>query len=502
LESFTLVIIKSSGESVDLSAWGENSGLKRIIIVAKSNLRGDFSPLTGLPYSCLATDYPLSGAVWNGLIDQVTTPVMVTVAAEGDMVIEPEAVRRLVSSAGKSSSSLIYSNYVIQESRGTFECPTIDYQLGSIRDDFDFGPVRAWSMDAVRHARFRFGPLENTVYGALYDLRLRTSVVQLPKRIPEPLYCCRRDDRGPTGLGRFDYLDPQRRLPQKEMEQLATDHLKRIGAYLAPEFLPVSVSDNEFPLEASIIIPVRNRQKTIAEAVGSALEQKTDFSFNVIVVDNHSDDGTTRILERLADEHDQLVHMIPEQQDLGIGGCWNLAVQSEHCGRIAVQLDSDDLYADMKTLQTIVDKMNEGPYAMVVGSYRLVDFDLNEIPPGLIDHREWTRDNGRNNLLRVNGLGAPRAFDTAIFRRHPMPNVSYGEDYAVGLRISRYYEVGRIYEPVYLCRRWEDNSDADLPIEVKNRYDSYKDRLRSEEILARQQMNRIEYPNKPSVSSE
>jgi glycosyltransferase involved in cell wall biosynthesis len=267
------------------------------------------------------------------------------------------------------------------------------------------------------------------------------------------------------------------------MERIATEHLKRIGAYLEPDFQPVPVTSDRFPVRASVVIPIRNRERTVLDAVKSVLGQKTDFDFNVIVVDNHSTDRTTELLRSVADRH--LVHLIPERRDLGIGGCWNEAIYSERCGRYAVQLDSDDLYAHENVLQRIVNELKSGPYAMVIASYTMVDFALKEISPGLIDHREWTRENGRNNALRINGLGAPRAFDTAIVRRIGFPNVSYGEDYAVALRISRDYEIGRIYDSVYQCRRWEGNTDTALPLETANRYDAYKDWIRTTEIRAR-----------------
>ena len=356
--------------------------------------------------------------------------------------------------------------------------PRIDYQLGSIRDNFDFGPVVALSMPKARQA----GIAGDLKWGALYDLRLRLSLNHPIVRIPEPLYGASLDDTRPTGEKQFDYVDPRNRDYQVEMEQIATGHLKRIGAWLEPHFEQVSNSE-PFPVKASVIIPVRNRERTISDAVRSALSQRTDFPFNVIVVDNHSTDRTSETLRGISDI--RLKHLTPVRRDLGIGGCWNEAIYSTDCGQYAVQLDSDDLYIEEGVLGRIVAKLEEGPYAMVVGSYTMVDFSLQEIPPGLIDHREWTRDNGRNNALRINGLGAPRAFSTSILRRIGFPNVSYGEDYAVALRISREYEIGRIYESLYLCRRWEGNSDSALPREVANRYDSYKDWLRTLEIQAR-----------------
>jgi len=276
------------------------------------------------------------------------------------------------------------------------------------------------------------------------------------------------------------------------MEDVFIDHLKKIGAYLAPDTVRDVVqfqTVDRFPVAASVVIPVRNRKDTIADAIKSALSQNTDFSFNVIVVDNHSTDGTTALLSNLAKKYDKLKHLVPLRTDLGIGGCWNEALISDHCGQYAVQLDSDDLYASSSTLQRIVDMLRQGPYAMVIGSYTIVNFDLEEIPPGLIDHREWTDKNGQNNALRINGLGAPRAFHTNIMRDIKFLNVSYGEDYAVGLRICREYRIGRIYESLYLCRRWPGNTDAALSMEAKNRNDSFKDKVRSDEIIARQQLN-------------
>jgi hypothetical protein len=357
--------------------------------------------------------------------------------------------------------------------------PRIDYQKGSIRDGFDFGPVIGLSVAAARQS----GIGGHWNWGGLYDLRLRISEKYPIVRIPEPLYTAPMANGNAAGQDRFDYVDPRNRRYQLEVENIATAHLKRIGAWLPPRFAPVPVVEQTFPVKASIIIPVRNRELTILDAVRSALAQRADFDFNVIVVDNHSTDRTTEILRNVGDA--RVKHAVPACKDLGIGGCWNEAIHSGDCGQYAVQLDSDDLYANEGVLARLVAELEAGPYAMVIGSYTVVDFSLKEISPGLIDHREWTRDNGRNNALRVNGLGAPRAFHTALLRRIGFPNVSYGEDYAVALRISRDYEIGRIYESVYLCRRWEGNSDRALPLSVANQYDSYKDWLRTIEIQAR-----------------
>jgi len=360
--------------------------------------------------------------------------------------------------------------------------PRIDYQPGSIRDNFDFGAVIAVRAKAIAN-------LTESRFGGLYDLRLRISESGSLVRIPEPLYASSVSDSRPSGQKQFDYVDPKNREYQIEMESIATDHLKRIGAWLEPRFNTVPSPTERYPVRASIVIPVRNRERTILNAVESALGQTADFDFNLIVVDNHSTDRTTEILRGVGDS--RLVHIVPERRDLGIGGCWNAAVYSSHCGRYALQLDSDDLYANDRVLERIVGALEGGPYAMVIASYTMVDFSLKQIPPGLVDHREWTRENGRNNALRINGLGAPRAFDTSVLRAIGFANVSYGEDYAVALRISRDYEIGRIYDSVYLCRRWEGNTDSALPLDMVNRYDTYKDWVRTVEIRSRQRKNQL-----------
>lgn len=358
----------------------------------------------------------------------------------------------------------------------------IDYTAGSLRDTFDFGPVVAVSVPLARAAGLAGG----LRFSALYDLRLRLSERAPVVRVPEPLYASGPLETRPSGEAQFDYVDPRNREVQVERERVATEHLARLGALLPPEFAAVPPCEDAFPVAASVVIPVRNRERTVLDAVASALSQQAPFPFNVLVVDNHSTDGTTEMLRGVRDP--RLVHVVPERRDLGIGGCWDEAVFHPRCGRYAVQLDSDDLYAGDGVLTRIVGKLEAGPYAMVIGSYTMVDFDLTEIPPGLVDHREWTRENGRNNALRVNGFGAPRAFDVSVLRQVGIPNVSYGEDYAVCLRLSREYEIGRIWESVYLCRRWEGNSDSALPLETQNRYDAYKDWLRTVEIAARRRM--------------
>ena len=334
---------------------------------------------------------------------------------------------------------------------------------------------------------------EDYSWGALYDLRLRMKKIV---HVNEYLYTEIETDNRKSGEKQFDYVDPRNRDVQIVMEKICTEHLKRIGAYLEPVFkepdaeaLGVVRGEDGLPegcpVTASVVIPVYNRVRTVRDAVESALAQKCDFSFNVIVVDNHSTDGTTELLEEIASEDNRLVHIVPAKYDLGIGGCWNLAVHNEHCGEYAVQLDSDDVYSGPDTLAKIVEAFREQRCAMVVGTYQMTDFNMNPIPPGIIDHKEWTETNGRNNALRINGLGAPRAFWTPLLRRINLPNTSYGEDYALGLRISREYRIGRIYDVLYCCRRWEGNSDAALDIEKVNANNLYKDRIRTWELEAR-----------------
>lgn len=432
-----------------------------------------------------------SGAGINRVLDETRSRYLLIILPGERIEPGQRAVERMVSVAADSGAGLVYSDFRDDLGGEIKDHPLIDYQPGSIRDAFDFGSMILLSKEAAAEALAAHGPVDEQLkWGGLYDLRLKLSIGSQLIRIPEPLYTRIPVDRRASGERQFDYVDPRQRDYQIEMERVATDHLKRTGAYLRPEFEPLPEAETGFPVKASVVIPVRNRERTVKEAALSALGQNTGFDFNVIVVDNHSTDATTRILADLARDDPRLVHLIPERADLGIGGCWNEAVYSPHCGRYAVQLDSDDLYADGRTLERIVVKFDDGPYAMVIGSYTIVDFELQPIPPGVIDHREWTRENGRNNALRINGLGAPRAFYVPALRRLGVPNTSYGEDYAVALRMTRHYEIGRIYEPIYFARRWEGNSDAQLALIASNRHDTYKDRLRTVEILARQRMNR------------
>ncbi len=396
-------------------------------------------------------------------------------------------LKRMVEVAVSCNASMVYANYAVVAANTLEPHPTIDYALGSVRDDFDFGRLALVSTACLREAMAAIGDYK---YAGWYALRLALSRIALPVRIPETLYVVDNTDSRTSGERQFDYVNPRNREVQIEMEQAFTAHLKLIGAFLKPSTKLINPdADTQFAVEASVVIPVRNRVRTIADAIKSALAQSADFPFNVIVVDNHSTDGTSEIIADLATADCRVVHIIPEETNLGIGGCWNKAVCHERCGKYAVQLDSDDVYRDDSTLSQIVAVFRRERCAMVIGSYELVDFVGNPIPPGLIDHREWTDDNGRNNALRINGLGAPRAFYTPVFRQLLLPNVSYGEDYAMGLRLSRIYRIGRIYQSLYLCRRWEGNSDAALSVERVNANNAYKDWLRTCEIKARISMN-------------
>jgi hypothetical protein len=413
-----------------------------------------------------------------------------TMIISQDVIIEPgqQAFDRFLRAAGDTGAGMIYSDYFIRSKNKLSEHPTVDYQIGSVRNDFDFGPLCIYNTVAIKDV-CKEVRLRNYNYAGLYDLRLSISRNFPLVRIPEFLYLTEEADTRKSGEKMFDYVDPRNRAVQIEMEEVFTNHLKEIGAYLKPEFKQVNLNDGKYEIEASVIIPVKNRNKTISDAVNSAIMQKTSFHFNIIVVDNYSTDGTTEILKSFTEKNSSLIHVIPERKDLGIGGCWNEAVNHPKCGKFAIQLDSDDVYKDETTIQKIVDKFYEENCAMVIGSYKMTNFKLEEIPPGIIDHKEWTPENGRNNALRINGLGAPRAFYTPILKQINFPDVSYGEDYAVSLAVTRDYQIGRIYEPIYLCRRWEGNTDSSLEIDKLNRYNYYKDKLRSFEILARQRKN-------------
>lgn len=395
------------------------------------------------------------------------------------------ALERMMQIAQDSGAGMVYADRYQVSGGKQAVAPVIDYQPGSLRDDFDFGSVLLFDTAAFKEAAARMEE-EEYRFAGLYDLRLKLSQKHPLVHINEYLYSEVENDTRKSGEKIFDYVDPRNRDRQIEMERACTEHLKAVGGYLKPEFKKIRFDEGDFEYEASVIIPVRNRIRTIRDAIRSVLSQQADFKFNLIVIDNHSTDGTTEAIDAFAD--DRLIHIIPERNDLGIGGCWNVGVHHPLCGKFAVQLDSDDVYKDENTLQIMVNAFYEQNCAMVVGTYMMTDFDMNMIPPGIIDHKEWTPENGRNNALRINGLGAPRAFYTPVLREVKVPNTSYGEDYALGLNFSRHYQIGRVYDVVYLCRRWDDNSDASLDIVKMNAHNLYKDRIRTWELEARRKM--------------
>jgi len=397
------------------------------------------------------------------------------------------ALERFYRIAEDTQAGLVYADYYEVKEGVRSNHPVIDYQEGSLRDDFNFGSVLFYNAANLKKA-----VAETTTsyqFAGLYDLRLKVSQQAELVHINEYLYTEVETDIRKSGEKQFDYVDPRNRAVQIEMEAACTNHLKQIGGYLAPTFKTIEFNESNFPVEASVIIPIRNRVKTVEDAIKSVLMQKTSFAFNLIIVDNFSTDGTTELIQNYAKVDNRVIHIIPNRSDLGIGGCWNEGVHSDLCGKFAVQLDSDDVYQTENTLQIMVDAFYEQNCAMVVGSYTMTNFAMETIPPGLIDHKEWTPENGRNNALRINGLGAPRAFYTPVLRDIKVSNTSYGEDYALGLRISREYQIGRIYDSLYLCRRWDENSDASLDVVKMNGHNQYKDKIRTVELKARKKMS-------------
>lgn len=462
----------------------------------------------------------------------------------GELEIEPRAIGNLIETMETTGAGIVYSDFRIARGNECSEITSIDYQLGSIRESFDFGPLLAFSGEAVKRTLEKHGKIDASLrWSALYDLRLKLSIDFPVARIPEPIYTIRMPIARPVAgeesnfVRDFDLVDLSNRDYQVELEAIVTSHLKRIGAYLEPVFRPLPPPEGPFPVAASVIIPVRNREKTIAQAVQSAINQRSSFAYNVIVINDYSSDKTGEIVRQLAAQRPNIVQLLPERRDLGIGGLWNEAIYSKECGMFAVQLDSDDVFSHEQALEKIIRKFWDAPlaesalaidppphYAMVTGSFGHVNFNLEPIPPGVFLHHEFSEANGRNNALRMNGLGAPRAFYVPVLRRFGLPNVSYGEDYAICLRIGREFAVGRIFEPLYLARQWEGNTSRSMPLgsvksvnlkdllppglgerpdilarlqpllrtlmmTSKNRYDSYKDWLRSVEIEARQQLN-------------
>ena len=408
-----------------------------------------------------------ASATLKDIADKATTPYTVVLLKGQFIQLGYLALNRMVQVADITKAGMTYADhYNISADGKRTDAPTIDYQLGALRDDFNFGSVLLFRTDALKDAAARMKA--DYQAAGFYDLRLKLAERYELSHINEYLYSEVELDNRKTGEKLFDYVDPKNRASQIEMEQAVTEYLKEIGGY------------------------VRNRIRTIRDALDSALSQKTTFPYNVFVVENgpecHSTDGTTEAVDEYTDE--RIIHIVTDRRDLGVGGSWNLCAHDPRCGRFIVQMDSDDVYLDENTLQTFYDAFKEQKVGIILGTYELTDINKNILPPGKIDHAEWTPENGRNNALRINGLGAPRAMYSPLLRDITMPNVNYGEDYAFCLAASRHYLIGRIYDPVYCCRRWDDNSDGDLSIEKENRNNTYKDRIRTWELMARIAMNK------------
>lgn len=464
----------------------ECSTVDRIFLLPTSPV-----PNLSLPDKCyiLPSSAPESVERYKQVALYANTPFTLICTQVQDLEFGYMALERMCDYLSAPQCSMVYADHYKTIKGERTPHPVIDYQLGSVRDDFNFGSLLMFRTDYLKRAINEIEAEKEYQHSALYALRLALSRYGELTHIREFLYTETEIDLRKSGEKQFDYVDPRNRQVQIEREEVFTRHLKKIGAYLKPGMMTVDLKEGEFSHEASIIIPVRNRARTINDAIRSVLEQETSFPFNLIIIDNHSTDGTSEIIEQYKNDN-RVIHLIPERTDLGIGGCWNLGINHPQCGRFAIQLDSDDLYSTPHTVQTIVDKFYKEQCAMVIGSYRMTDFTLQTLPPGVIDHKEWTDENGHNNALRINGLGAPRAFFTPLLRKIRVPNTSYGEDYALGLAFSRQYRIGRIYDVLYLCRRWEGNSDAALSIEKINQNNNYKDSLRTLEIKLRQAMNK------------
>ena len=463
-------------------------GLQITGLVGNIHLVTTDSTLEPLPgCELLVVDMPHSSATMKAIAQKANTEYTLLYTKETTLELGMFALERMMHIAEDSDAGMVYADhYQIAGGKQT-NAPVIDYQFGSLRDDFNFGSVLLFNTSRRKEAAGRITSEYN--FAGLYDLRLKLSQNADLVHINEYLYSEVENDTRKSGEKIFDYVDPKNRNRQIEMEEACTEHLKEIGGYLEPEFKQIEFSAGNFEYESSVIIPVRNRIRTIRDAIRSVLSQKTGFKFNLIIIDNHSTDGTTEAIDEFKND-ERLIHIIPERNDLGIGGCWNMGVHHPKCGKFAIQLDSDDVYANENTLAIMVRAFYEQNCAMVVGTYMMTDFNMNMIAPGIIDHKEWTPHNGRNNALRINGLGAPRAFYTPVLREVKVPNTSYGEDYALGLNFSRRYQIGRVYEVVYLCRRWDDNSDASLDVVKMNGHNLYKDRIRTWELQARVAMNK------------
>lgn len=466
------IFIAATGQSVieDLSAR----------FATESHLIGKITPLAKLP---------ADSATLRDIASSATAEYTLVYTAATLLSPGYNMLTRLAAIVTQTGASMIYSDYrAVRPDGSIIAMPLIDCQKGSVRDDFNFGPLICIRTSAMKEAVSACDT--ELKYAALYDMRLRLMEGSLPFHLPEMLYDAVDIDTRHSGERQFDYVNPAMRDVQIEMEQVCTAHLGRINALVSP-FKDTVEAEGDYDVELSVIIPVRNRCRTIADAVTSALSQQSASKFNVIVVDNHSTDGTSEILAGLSASDPRLVIITPERDDLGIGGCWDLAINSPRCGRYVLQLDSDDTYSSDDVIERFLAKFSERDYAMVIGSYFITDFDRNPIPPGSVKHLEWTDDNGPNNALRINGLGAPRAFVTNLLRQTGIPNVSYGEDYALALAISSRYRIGRIYDECYCCRRWDGNSDANLSVDRVNANNRYKDMLRTAAITYRQHLNTV-----------
>ena len=422
-------------------------------------------------------------ATLKSLAGELNAPYVLLYIKLTGLSFVSNALRRMLSVAEDTGAAMVYADHFFKKEGVVSNAPVIDCQEGALRDDFDFGSVLLYRTSVFKEAVAAMDC--DYSFAALYDLRLRAQRLGSLVRIGEFLYYEVETDLRTSGEKLFDYVDPRNRAVQVEMEKVVTAHLKAIGAYIAPsEVSVIDVSEGDFPVEVSVVIPCKNRVRTIADAIRSALSQKADFPFNVFVVDDNSTDGTVDVIKSFDDP--RLIYIAQDKTWHAIGGNWNAALFDPRCGRFAVQLDSDDLYSGPDTLQTFVETFRREGCAMVVGTYQMTDIDMNPLPPGVIDHKEWTEENGRNNVLRVNGLGAPRGFYTPVLRSlGGFPTTKYGEDYALGIRICRSWRIGRIWEVVYNCRRWSDNSDADLSVDKVNSNNFYKDWLRTVELRAR-----------------
>ena len=458
-------------------------GLQETGLVNKIVLLATADTTESLPQcELLQTDALQSSKTMKAIAEKATADYVLLYTKHTTLNLGMFALERMIHILDDCGAGMVYADHYQVKDGKQSNAPVIDYQQGSLRDDFDFGSVLLFRADALKEAASRMKA--DYQFAGLYDLRLKLSQSESLVHINEYLYTEVENDTRKSGEKIFDYVDPKNRNRQIEMEAACTEHLKEIGGYLEPKFEHIEFDKGDFEYEASVIIPVRNRIRTIRDAIRSVLSQHADFKFNLIIIDNHSTDGTSEAIDEFRDDP-RLIHIIPERNDLGIGGCWNLGVHHPKCGKFAVQLDSDDVYKDEHTLATMVRAFYEQNCAMVVGTYMMTDFNMNMIAPGIIDHREWTPENGRNNALRINGLGAPRAFYTPVLREVKVPNTSYGEDYALGLNFSRRFQIGRVYDVVYLCRRWDDNSDASLDVVKMNGHNLYKDRIRTWELQAR-----------------